>query len=377
MTEEFDNFDLKDNLLKGIFSYGFEKPSEIQNLAIPQIISRHDLIAQAQSGTGKTGTFTIGLLQILDETLSETQGLILAPTRELAEQINEVISSLSIFLNVQLHLSVGGTSVQAEREKLTEKIPHVVVGTPGRILQMIEEKYLSTNHIKILIMDEADEILKIGFREQIMKIFSYIPKNSQIAIFSATMPKEALDISKHFLVNPVNILVKADEVSLKGIRQFYIFHNHENYKLETLIDLYSRLCVSQAIIFVNSKKKVNILYENLKAHGFSIGVMHSEMTMKDRNEVYMKFRKGLYRVVVATDVLARGIDIQGISFVINYDIPRNKEVYIHRIGRSGRYGRKGVAINFVTNEDFRDLKTIEKFYSTTIEEMPEDISMHL
>ena len=377
MNDEFDNMGLKETLLKGIYSYGFEKPSEIQKQAIPEILSGKDLIAQAQSGTGKTGTFSIGLLQCTSNEFDYCQGIILSPTRELAEQTYDVITSLGKYTELNIHLSVGGYSVVSEREKLTSSPVHIVVGTPGRILQMIEEKYLNITKMRLLVLDEADEVLKIGFRDQIVKIFKNLPQTSQIAIFSATMPKEAIEVSRKFLENPTHILVKAEELTLEGIKQFFVYVNHENAKLEVLLDIYSKLCVSQAIIFVNSKRKVNILAENLKCKGFTVGLMHSEMSMKERNDVYAKFRKGHVRIVITTDILSRGIDIQGISFVINYDIPKNKEVYIHRIGRSGRYGKKGVAINFVTDEDIKDLRTIEKFYSTEIEQMPDDIENFL
>lgn len=377
MTEDFDVFNLKPNILKGIYGYGFERPSEIQFKAVPEMTARHDLLAQAQSGTGKTGAFSIGMLEIVDETKDFTQGIILSPTRELAEQTFDVITSLAKYTSTRVHLSVGGHSVQEERAQLSESRPHVVVGTPGRVLQMVEENLMRIDELSLLVMDEADEILKIGFRDQIINIFSRIPKNSQVAVFSATMSREAIETTKKFLVAPVNILVKPEQLTLKYIKQFYVYINHENYKLDTLLDIYGKLCVSQAIIFVNSKRKVNILNENLKSNGFSVGCMHSEMSMKERNEVYMKFRKGTVRIVVSTDVMARGIDIQGISFVINYDIPKSRDTYLHRIGRSGRYGRKGVAINFVTDDDVKDMRYIEKFYNTVIEEMPEDISEYL
>ena len=373
---DFDEMDLNILLLKGIYSFGFEKPSEIQKKAIPVLIKGGDVIAQAQSGTGKTGAFSIGLLQKIDNTLEECQGLILSPTRELAEQTYEVVSSISKFMNINIHLSVGGYSVINEKEKLTSRPVHVVIGTPGRVLQMLEESYLKTENLKIIILDEADEILKVGFREQIVKIFKFVPENCQRSIFSATMPKESLEISKNFLKEPDNILVKTEQLTLEGIKQFFVYVSSESAKLDVLLDIYSKLCVSQAIIFVNSKRKVNILTENLKSNGFSVGFMHSEMTMKERSDVYLKFRRGYVRIVVTTDILSRGIDVQGISFVINYDIPRNKEVYLHRIGRSGRYGKKGVAINFITDDDIKDLRAIELFYSTEIEEMPEDIESY-
>lgn len=367
---EFDELGLRETILRGVFSYGFEKPSPIQCKAIPVLLSRKDVIAQAQSGTGKTATFSLSVLQMTDPSLKECQSLILSTTRELAEQTYEVIKNLGQYDNVPIHLSVGGTAVREEIDRLQRDPPAIVVGTPGRVLQMIEKSCLDISHLRLFVIDEADEMLKIGFRDQLIRIFRYVPKETQIAIFSATMPKEAMEISDEFMRSPEHILVQSEQLTLDGIKQFYINVQHEDYKLETLLDIYSKLCVAQAIIFCNSKKKVNILSERLRARGFTVGSMHSDMDVRERSSVYRNFKVGVSRVLVATDVLARGIDIQSISFVINYDIPRNKECYIHRIGRSGRYGRKGVAINFIVEEEIKDIYALEKFYHTQIAEMP-------
>lgn len=367
---EFDGLGLRESIMRGIFSYGFEKPSPIQQKSIPVLLSGKDAICQAQSGTGKTGSFCLAALQITDPNIQSCQAIILSTTRELAEQTYDVIKNLGQYDTVSVHISVGGTPVREEIDRLKTNAPHIVVGTPGRVLQMLEKNYLDISSLRLFVIDEADEMLKIGFRDQLIRIFHFVPKETQVSIFSATMPKEAMEISDKFMRSPVHILVQAEQLTLEGIRQFYINVQHEDYKLDTLFDIYSKLCVAQAIIFCNSKRKVNILSERLRAKGFTVGSMHSDMDVKERCEVYRNFKVGVTRVLVATDVLARGIDIQSVSFVINYDIPRNKECYIHRIGRSGRYGRKGVAINFIVDDELKDIQLLERFYSTQISEMP-------
>jgi translation initiation factor 4A len=367
---EFDDLNLRESILKGIFSYGFERPSPIQCKAIPVLLEGNDVVAQSASGSGKSASFGLAILQITDPTCYFCQSIIISPTRELAEQTKDVIQGLGQYDGVTIHMSVGGTAVRDEIDKLRTEPPQIIAATPGRLLQMIERNYLDISKLKILVIDEADEMLKIGFRDQLIRIFHHVPKDSQVAIFSATMPKEAIDISKKFMRNPTHILVQAEQLTLEGIKQFYINVSHEDYKLETLLDIYSRISVAQAIIFCNSKRKVNILSEQLKAKGFTVSAMHSDMDVRERNEVYKSFKKGLSRILISTDVLARGIDVQSVSFVINYDIPRSKECYIHRIGRYGRYGRKGVAINFIVDEELKDIKAIESFYATEIHEMP-------
>lgn len=373
---EFDdpNIGLKENLLRGIYGYGFSEPTEIQKQAISKMLSGRDLIAQAQSGMGKTGAFSISVLNLIDDSqLDNCQALIISPTRELTEQTYEVITSLNIFLKYKIHMSTGGYPVTEEIQNLKNGV-NIVVGTPGRVVQMLEKSYLKLNKLKVFVLDEADEMLKIGFREQLVKILRYIPVEAQVAIFSATMTKDAIELSKEFLNNPDHILVNKEKLTLDKIKQFFHFVHTEDRKFDSLIDLYSKLCVSQAIIFCNSKRKVNILTEQLRNRGFTVSSIHADMDMKTRNEVSKKFRKGETRILITTDIFARGIDIQAVSFVINYDIPKNPESYLHRIGRSGRYGRDGIAVNFITEDDIRDLKTIENHFKTEIKEMPKDIT---
>ena len=376
---EFDSLNLSESVLKGIYSHGFEKPSDIQARAIPVMIEGKDLIAQAQSGTGKTGTFSIGILQLVDTSIPRMQALVVSPTRELADQTFSVITSIGKHTDINVHKSVGGEPVREDINRLrdTEKPVHVTAGTPGRVIQMLEKNHMDVSALKIMVVDEADEMLKIGFRDQLCRIFQFIPETTQVAIFSATMPPEAMDISKKFMRDPVSILVRAEQLTLEGIRQYMIMLHHEENKFETLMDIYARVSVNQTIIFCNSKRKVNFLSENLVANGFTVSSLHADMDTKDRNEIYNQFKKGQARILVTTDVLSRGIDVQGVSIVINYDIPKNKECYIHRIGRSGRYGRKGTAINFVTNEEVRDMKAIERFYETQIDEMPVNFDKYL
>jgi len=375
-VDSFDNMGLRDELLRGIYSYGFERPSAIQQKAIVPTISGRDVIAQAQSGTGKTATFAIGALQQIDFTRRECQALILAPTRELAAQIQKVVDALGDYLGVKAHACIGGTRVRDDVSALQEGV-HVIVGTPGRVLDLLSRGGLDPSKIKIFILDEADEMLSRGFKDQIYDVFQSLPQNVQVGLFSATMPIEALEITNHFMNNPLRILVKQEEVTLEGIRQFYINCEREDWKLDTLCDLYDTLNIAQAVIFCNTRKKVDWLTDQLRTREFTVSATHGDLDSETRNVILNEFRTGSSRILITTDLLARGIDVQGVSLVINYDLPRNFEKYIHRIGRSGRFGRKGVAINLISTEDAQRLKEIERYYNTAIEEMPAHISDYL
>ncbi|CAD6234180.1 GSCOCG00007624001-RA-CDS [Cotesia congregata] len=297
VVESFDDMNLKEELLRGIYAYGFEKPSAIQQRAIVPCVKGLDVIAQAQSGTGKTATFSISILQQIDTSLNECQALILAPTRELAQQIQKVVIALGDFMHAQCHACIGGTNVREDMRKLEQGV-HVVVGTPGRVYDMISRRALRTGNIKLFVLDEADEMLSRGFKDQIHDVFKLLPNEVQVILLSATMPSDVLEVSKCFMRRPVSILVKKEELTLEGSS----------------------------------------------------------------------------RVLITTDLLARGIDVQQVSLVINYDLPSNRENYIHRIGRGGRFGRKGVAINFVTTDDKRTMSDIEQFYNTHIDEMPLNVA---
>ncbi|KAI0270265.1 P-loop containing nucleoside triphosphate hydrolase protein [Russula aff. rugulosa BPL654] len=359
VVDNFDNMDLRPELLRGVYAYGFERPSAIQQRAIVPVVKGHDVIAQAQSGTGKTATFSISILQKLDFSIKGTQALILAPTRELAQQIQKVVIALGDYMNVECHACVGGTNVREDMSKLQEGV-HVVVGTPGRVYDMINRRALRTDNIKQFCLDEADEMLSRGFKDQIYEVFQLLPQDTQV--------------TKKFMRDPIRILVKRDELTLEGIKQFYIAVEKEEWKLDTLCDLYETVTITQAVIFCNTRRKVDWLTEKMHAREFTVSAMHGDMEQKQREVLMKEFRSGSSRVLITTDLLARGIDVQQVSLVINYDLPTNRENYIHRIGRGGRFGRKGVAINFVTTEDVRMLRDIEQFYNTQIDEMPLNVA---
>ena len=337
------------------------------------IINGRDVIAQAQSGTGKTVMLSISILQSLDTTLRDTQVLCLSPTRELAVQTQKVILALGDFMNVQCHTCIGGTNVGEDIRKL-DNGQHIVSGTPGRVFDMIRRRVLRTRSIKMLILDEADEMLKYGFKEQIYDVYRYLPPTTQVCLISATLPHEILEMTSKFMTDPIRILVKRDELTLEKIKQFFITVEREEWKFDTLCDLYDILTISQSVIFCNTKRKVNWLTEKMREENFSISSMHGDMPQKERDEIMKEFRSGHSRVLVTTDVWARGIDVQQVSLIINYDLPNNRELYIHRIGRSGRFGHKGVAINFLKSDDISNLRDIEQYYSTQIDEMPMNVA---
>uniref|UniRef100_A0A7S2DWZ4 RNA helicase n=2 Tax=Helicotheca tamesis TaxID=374047 RepID=A0A7S2DWZ4_9STRA len=368
---------LPEELLRGIYAFGFERPSAIQQQAITPTILGQDLIAQAQSGTGKTATFAIGTLAKLKPNTNRCQTLILAPTRELADQIQRVVAALGEFMGARVHACVGGTAVREDIRILRAGGAQIVVGTPGRVNHMIEKRILRLEDISQVILDEADEMLSRGFRDQIYAIFQYLPEKSQICLFSATMPLDLMEVTQRFMRDPVTILVKEDELTLDGIRQFYIAVEREEWKLDTLCDLYGTLTINQAIIYCNKRDKVEWLQEQMEQRDFTVSSLHGEMDARERNIILREFRSGSSRVLITTDLLARGIDIQQVSLVINFDLPTNRENYIHRIGRTGRFGRKGVAVNFVTYWDVRYLRDIECFYHTEIVEMPMNVADYM
>lgn len=373
VVDSFDDLDLQEGLLRGIYSYGFEKPSAIQQRAIRPVLDGRDTIGQAQSGTGKTATFVIGALQRIDFGDRCCQALILAPTRELAQQIHMVVLALGYYLKVQCHVCIGGTVIRDDIARLREG-QHIVVGTPGRVYDMISKNHLRVNGLLTFVCDEADEMLSRGFKDQIYDIFKTLPPNVQVCLFSATMPPDILDMTNKFMRDIVQILVKKDQLTLEGIRQFYVAIEKEDWKLDTLCDLYENLTIAQSLIYCNTTRKVDNLANDMSKRDFTVSTMHAKLDQNERELVMREFRSGSSRVLISTDLLARGIDVQQVSMVLNFDLPQTMENYLHRIGRSGRYGRKGVAINFVTNADVRTMKEIERFYHTQIEELPMDIA---
>jgi translation initiation factor 4A len=370
----FDDMKLPPNLLRGIYSYGFEKPSMIQQKGIMPIIQGRDLLAQAQSGTGKTGTFTIGSMARIDPLVAKVQVLVLVPVRELAQQIESVARNLGSFIPVKVYSATGGTPIRDDI-KAIEKGVQFLVGTPGRIYDLMNRRIILSEHIKLLIMDEADQMLEERFREQVMAILEMgFPSTTRVALFSATLPPEVIEVAEKLLQNPVRILIPAEDVTLDGISQYYVGLDKEEWKFDCLCDLYQQLNINQALIYCNKRQRAEWIADKLSSQGFPLSFIHGEMDVEERKKRMKDFRDGTVRVLISTDMLARGIDVQQVSLVINYELPTQRENYIHRIGRSGRFGRKGVAINLVCPSELDALKDIETYYSTKVVALPDDLN---
>ncbi len=371
-----DIHDLNPQLMRGIYGYGFEKPSPIQQKSILSIIDGRDVIAQAQSGSGKTGAFATGALNRVRLDLKQPQALIIAPTRELAKQIHDVIKDLgSQMTGLNVQLLIGGTSTEDDVSDLKANGPQVIIGCPGRVHDILRRQPAIGRGMQMLILDEADEMLSAGFNEQIYNIFQQLNTNVQVCLFSATMPPELHSLSDKFMRDPVRILVKSEMLTLEGISQFHVALETDHDKYATLKDLFTRISVSQCIIYCNSIRRVSDLAEAMMNDGFPVCCIHSGMEKDVRDKAYQEFRSGAHRVLISSNVTARGIDIQQVSTVINFDMPRDVHTYLHRIGRSGRWGRKGSGVNFVTRRDFRKLKEIESYYGTAIPELPANFGL--
>jgi superfamily II DNA/RNA helicase len=374
VVNSFDEMGIPDDLLRGIYSFGFENPSEIQKRAIIPMMERNDIIAQAQSGTGKTGTFVIGSLSCIDPTIHSPQVIVLSPTRELAQQSATVAQGIGEYYKIKTLVAVGGNQVRDDCRALSNGA-QFIVGTPGRIFDLLRRGDLSTRHIKYIVIDEADQMLEDLFIDQVKTILGFgFPATSRIALFSATMPQQVVDITEEFLQNPVRILLPPDQVTLAGIRQYYVEIDKEDNKLSALLDIYSNITISQAIIYVNRRQKAMWLASEMANAGFTLKCIHGEMNPDERKRCMADFRSGTVRVLISTDLTARGIDVQQVSTVFNYELPLDRENYVHRIGRSGRYGRKGVAINLICPEEMPLMQNIIETYSTTIETLPEDLT---
>jgi translation initiation factor 4A len=371
----WDDFGLKPVLLRGIYTYGFENPSEIQKKAIPHIIAGKDIIGQAQSGTGKTGAFTIGSIQHVDVTKDTTQVLILLPTHELVSQTCAFISAITPFIpELRVKTLVGGTSVSDDINELKHTVPHIIVACTGRLYDMMKRRALDLSEVKICVVDEADEMLSFGFKDQIYNIFQSLSPSVQIALFSATMPEPIIKLTEKFMREPVKIMMEPEKLNLEGITQYYVSIFDDHAKFEVLKDIYQRMSASQTIIYANSVPRVNELYNAMREEGFSVCSIHSNMTKPERKHIITEFRECKFRILISSNLTARGVDIQQVNAVINFDIPKTPETYLHRIGRSGRWGRKGIAINFVTKYDLFSMQTIERHYKIDIKELPSDFS---
>jgi translation initiation factor 4A len=380
-TMEFtnwDDLDINDKLLRGIYAYGYEKPSSIQSKTCRPIMTGRDVIAQSQSGTGKTASFVIGSLTKIDDTLDELQVIILSPTRELSIQIHNVITNLTnSWADLRSHCVVGGVHIKDDIQHFKRSIPHILVATTGRLLDLIKRRVINTRYIKMLVLDEADELLQNNFQVQIKELVSKMEQDIQILLFTATIPDEMMSVSKKFMRDPYIITIQSENLSLDGIKQYYCAVTNDVQKVETLKDIYSQISISQSIIYCNSVNRTMILYEELKSESFPVAFIHSTMDKTERSTIFSNFKSGKYRVLISTDITSRGIDIQQVGVVINFDIPVCKYTYLHRIGRSGRWGRKGIAINFVVNRDTYLMKDIETYYKCNIEELPANFSSYI
>lgn len=380
----FDDMPLHANILRGIYSAGFERPSPIQQRAIGAVIAGGDVIAQAHSGTGKTAAFSIGVLQRLDLRRREPQALIVLPTRELAEQTYDNFSLFGSYVQprcgteeeVRLSALFVGQSRRADDMQALRDGVLVAIGTPGRVTDLIGRGALRVDHLTVVVLDEADEMLSASFANQVYDIFRYLPRQIQVCLFSATMPEEVLHLCSKLMRSPTRILVPLENQTLEGIKQFYVALD-DSQKLHALLDLYESVSIAQSVVFCNTRRRVEWVASRLSAEHHTVASMHGSMDAAERNAVMRAFKRGESRVLVTTDLVARGIDVQHVNYVINFDIPLNKECYLHRIGRSGRYGRRGVAINLVSPHESGLLHDIEEHYSTAIDELPTDFARFL
>ncbi len=366
-----ERLNLKKEILDGIYDHGFDRPSPIQRIAIKPIADGKDLVMQSHSGSGKTATFLTGLLQRIDFNDQSTQAIVISNTKELSGQIYDVFTKLSKFCNITHNLCCGGDL--SNRYMSSETNCQVIIGTPGRVCDLIQKNIINSRDIKLFIVDEADEVLSSGFRKQLKFIIGSLTKECQIVLSSATIPQEMTMIVKTVLREGyTTILVKNEELTLDEIKQYYVAL--EDYqKTEVLLDIYQNISIGQCIVYCNKKQKADEIKAFLQEKGYTVGVNHGDLMTNERRDIMEQFRLGKVRILITTDLLARGIDIQQISLVINYDMPKYTQTYIHRIGRSGRYGREGVAINFVTRREKNILGYIERTFKTHINHLPQDL----
>lgn len=368
--KKFEDIGLKENLIRGIFMYGFKTPSKIQGVAVKPMMEGYDMIAQSQNGTGKSGTFIIGALQVVDETKNYPQAIILAHTRELAEQIQLVTNEIGKFMDIKTSLCVG--KVPYDKNIAESKTAHVLIGTPGRLEDLLTRRIIDGSKIKIFVVDEADALLKFELKTSMRNIIGELSEDTQLCFFSATLPRETIREAEYFTENPLKLLIEKECLTLESVAQYKFNVKAEENKYLALEDLYGKFSINQCIIYVNSIEKAEQLKKKLSENNFTVEMLHSKMDLVERSTILKNFRGAKFRVLISTDLLSRGIDIQQIGYVINYDLPPNPETYLHRIGRSGRFNKKGVAINFCANRrDLFIVKDLEHYYKTTIPDMPD------
>ena len=377
--KDFESMITSEDVLRGIYAMGYENPSLIQSKMIIPFIKKKDILCHAKSGTGKTAGFCIPILEMLMceckslADISKPKALIISPVRELSNQTYNVLMKIGQYCeNFKVVECVGGTNVRDNIINIKKKC-QVIVGTPGRIYHMIEKNYLDTKSLDVVVLDEADELLKTNFKHQIYQILNRCNNDLQVCLYSATMPQEVISIAQQFLRDPSVLLLDDDDLTLDGIQQYYVDCKKENWKLDTLLDLYQALNCSKAFIFVNENQRALKLADELIKRNFTLSVIMGTMMQEERNNVLNEFRTDRTSILISSDLLSRGIDIQGVDLVINFDFPTDRENYLHRIGRSGRYGRKGVAINFITDRDIKAVDEVETYYKIKIKELPSDL----
>lgn len=371
---EFEDYFLKRELLMGIFEKGFEKPSPIQEEAIPIALAGRNIMARAKNGTGKTAAFCIPTLEKVDASKNYIQALLLVPTRELALQTSAVVRELAKHMPIKCMVSTGGTSLRDDIMRLYDPV-HVLVGTPGRVRDLASRNIAKLDRCGILVLDEADKLLSPEFVPVLEDLTTMTARDRQILMFSATFPVTVKAYKDKFVKNPYEVNLM-DELTLKGITQYYAFVR-ERQKVHCLNTLFSKLEINQSIIFCNSVNRVELLAKKITELGYSCFYIHAKMKQEDRNRVFHEFRNGATRHLVSSDLFTRGIDIQSVNVVINFDFPKNSETYLHRIGRSGRFGHLGLAINLITYEDRHNLYRIEQELSTEIKPIPAAIDRGL
>ncbi|XP_071536305.1 ATP-dependent RNA helicase me31b isoform X1 [Panulirus ornatus] len=367
---EFEDFCLKRDLLMGIFEKGWERPSPIQEASIPVALSGRDILARAKNGTGKTGAYSIPLLEQIDPTQNHIQAMVVVPTRELALQTSHICNELAKHLGVKVMVTTGGTNLKDDIMRIYEVV-HAVIATPGRILDLMEKKVAVMDKCKMLVLDEADKLLSQDFKGMLDRVISYLPPERQILLYSATFPLTVKQFKMKHLRSPYEINLM-DELTLKGVTQYYAFVQ-ERQKVHCLNTLFSKLQINQSIIFCNSTQRVELLAKKITDLGYSCYYIHAKMAQAHRNRVFHDFRAGLCRNLVCSDLFTRGIDIQAVNVVINFDFPKMAETYLHRIGRSGRFGHLGIAINLITYDDRFALHRIEQELGTEIKPIPKVI----
>ncbi len=371
---DFEDYFLKRELLMGIFEMGYEKPSPIQEESIPIVLAGRDILARAKNGTGKTASFLIPALEKCDASKRAIQAVILVPTRELALQTSQVCKSLGKHLPLKVMVTTGGTSLKDDIVRLSEVV-HILIGTPGRVLDLARKGIAVLSQCSYFAMDEADKLLAPEFQPIIEQLMQFLPTPRQVLLFSATFPVAVGAFAQQFMSNPYEINLM-EELTLKGVTQYYAFVE-ERQKVHCLATLFAKLQINQSIIFCNSVNRVELLAKKITEMGSSCFFIHAKMQQSHRNRVFHDFRNGATRHLVCSDLFTRGIDIQAVNVVVNFDFPRTAETYLHRIGRSGRFGHLGLAINFITYEDRYNLYTIEKELGTEIKPIPSVIDKAL